>query len=48
VQKLQKATIFFVMSIRPCVCPHEHLGSHETDFCEIWYLWIFRKSAQKI
>jgi hypothetical protein len=26
----------------------EQLGSHWTDFHEIWYLWIFRKSVEKI
>jgi hypothetical protein len=26
----------------------EHLGSHWTDFLEIWYLSIFRKSIEKI
>jgi hypothetical protein len=26
----------------------EQLGSHWTDFCEIWYLNIFRKSVYKI
>ena len=33
------------------VCPSvrmEQLGSHWTDFYEIWYLNIFRKSAEKI
>ena len=26
----------------------EQLGSHWTDFREIWYFKIFKKSAQKI
>jgi len=26
----------------------EQLGSHWTDFHEIWYLCIFRKSVEKI
>ena len=33
------------------VCPSVHmeqLGSHWTDFHEIWYLSIFRKSVEKI
>jgi len=38
--KLRKATISFGMSVRM-----EQLGSHWTDFHEIWYLGIFRKSA---
>jgi len=32
--KLRKATISFVMSVRPSVCM-EQLGSHWTDFDEI-------------
>ena len=44
--KLQKVTISFVMSVRPSV-RMEQLGSHPTDFHEILYLWIFRKSVQK-
>ena len=45
--KLRNATISFVM----CVCPSlrmEQLVSHWTDFHEIWYLSIFRKSVEKI
>jgi hypothetical protein len=33
------------------VCPSvrmEQLGSHRTDFNEIWYLSVFRKSVEKI
>ena len=33
------------------VCPSvrtEQLGTHRTDFHEIWYLSIFRKSVEKI
>jgi len=33
------------------VCPSvrmEHTGSHETNFYEIWYFSIFRKSVEKI
>jgi hypothetical protein len=40
VRKIPKATISFVMS----VCP-EQLGSHWTDFNEIWYLSIFSRSS---
>ena len=29
------------------VRPHENLVSHWTDFHEIWYLNIFRKSVEK-
>jgi hypothetical protein len=35
------------MSVRPSV-RIEQLGSHLTDFHEIWYLSIFRKSVEKI
>jgi hypothetical protein len=41
--KFRKATISFVMSVRT-----EQLASHWTDFCEIWYLIVFRKSVQTI
>jgi hypothetical protein len=48
--KLQKAIISFVtsacLSVRPSV-PMEQFGSHWTDFNEIWYLRIFRKSVEK-
>jgi hypothetical protein len=40
----KRATIFFVMSVRPSVLM-ERLGSHWTDFHEILYLVIFRKSV---
>ena len=53
--KLRKATISFVVSVRPSVRPSvclsvrtEQLGSHWTDFDKIGYLSIFRKSVQKI
>jgi len=26
----------------------EQLGSHWTDFCEIWYMSIFRKYVERI
>ena len=38
--KLRKATISFVMSVRPSA-RIEQLGSHWTDFREILYLKIF-------
>jgi len=44
--KLRKATISFVMSVRPSV--RMELGSHWTDFHKIWYLSIFRKTVEKI
>jgi hypothetical protein len=44
---LRKATISFVMSVRPPV-RMEQLGSHLTDFLEIWYLNIFWKNVEKI
>jgi hypothetical protein len=50
--KLRKATISFVMpfclSVRPSVRPLKELGSHLTDFHEIWYVSIFRKYVDKI
>jgi hypothetical protein len=50
-EKSQKATITFVMSVRLpvrlSVCT-EHLGSHWTDFHEISYFNMFSKSVQKI
>jgi hypothetical protein len=45
--KLRKVTISFAMSVRPSV-RMEQLGYHWTDFHEIWYLRIFRKSVEKI
>jgi hypothetical protein len=36
------------MSIRPCMSVRmEQPGSHWTDFDEIWYLRLFRKSVEK-
>jgi hypothetical protein len=38
-------------SVRPSVRPSvrlEQLGSHWTDFYEIWYVRLFRKSVEKI
>jgi hypothetical protein len=45
--KLRKATISFVVSVRPSV-RIEQLGSHCRDFHEIWYLSNFQKSVEKI
>jgi hypothetical protein len=42
-EKLRKATISFVMSVRM-----EQLGSHWTECLGILYLRIFRKSVEKI
>ena len=47
VAKLRKATISFVRYVRLSV-QKEKLGSHWTDFHEIWYLSIFRKFVEKI
>ena len=44
--KLRKATISF-MSVRPCMSVRMEPGSHWTDFDEIWYLRLFRKSVEK-
>ena len=49
--KLRKATISFVMSVSSPVRPSVHmeqLGSHLTDFNEIWYVSSFRKCVEKI
>ena len=51
VSKMRKAIFSFVMSVRPSVrlsVSKEQLGSHWTDFDEIWYLRLFRKSVGKI
>jgi hypothetical protein len=45
--KLRKATTSCVMSVRPSV-RMEQLGSHWTDFHEMLYLKISRKTAEKI
>jgi len=44
--KLRRATISFVMSI--CPSASKQLGYHRTDFHEIRYLRIRRKTVQKI
>ena len=41
--KLRKAAVGFAVSVRM-----EQLGSHWTDFHEIWHLRIFRKYFEKI
>jgi len=46
VTKLRRATISYVMSVRPSVII-EQLGSHWMDFHEIWFDY-FQKSAEKI
>jgi len=43
---LRKVTISFVISVRLSV-RMEHLGSHWTDFHEVWDLSVFRKSVKK-
>ena len=45
--KLRKASISFLMSVSPSFRPFhmEQLGSHWTDFNEIWYLIVFRKKT---
>jgi hypothetical protein len=45
--KLRKATLSFVMSVRP-PARMESVGPHWTVFHEIWYPSIFRNSVQKI
>ena len=48
--KLRRTNIGFVMFVRMSVRPvrMEQLGSHWTDFHEIWYLRIFRKYVNRI
>jgi len=47
--QLRKGTISFIMSARVCLSVRmEQIGSHRTDFHEIWYLSNFRKSVQTI
>jgi hypothetical protein len=47
---LRKATVSFVMSVRPSVrsLNVKTLGSHWTDFHEILHLSIFRKSVEEM
>jgi hypothetical protein len=47
VRKTTKKTISIVMSVRPSV-RMKQLGPKWTDFHEMWYLSIFRKTAEKI
>jgi len=47
-EKLQKVTISFVMSVCPAVHQHGKFGSYGKDFHEILYLRIFRKYVEKI
>ena len=56
-EKLPNAAVSFVISVRQsicvCVCVSvsvrmEQLGSYWTDFDELWYLRLFRKSFEKI
>ena len=49
--KLRKATVSFVMSVRPSICPSvrmEQLGSNWMEFQAICYLRIFRKNCRNI
>ena len=49
--KLRKATISFVVCLRPHVCllvRMEKLGSHGTDFREVWCWVFFEKSVENI
>ena len=43
VHKLRKASISFVMSVRPSSVRKEQLGSKWMDFHEVWYFSIFPK-----
>ena len=49
--KLRKATVSFVMYVRPSIRPsvrNEQLGYHWTDFHKTRYLRIFRISVENI
>jgi len=46
--QLRKATISFVISVRPCVLPHGTTGVPLTNFHEILHLRNFRKSVKKM
>jgi hypothetical protein len=49
--KLRRATISSIICVCPSILPFvcmEQLGSHWTDFHEIWYLRIFHKSVEEI
>jgi len=46
--KLRRATINLVMSVRPSVHLSVQMEQHWTDFHEIWYLKIFRKSVENV
>jgi hypothetical protein len=46
-QNCEKRLLDFVIPVRPSV-RMEQLGSHWTDFHEIWYLIIILKSVEKI
>ena len=51
VYKMRKVTISFTMSVCSSIHPSvrmEQLGSHWTDFREIWYFSIFGKTVKKI
>ena len=47
VRKIPKPAISFVVFVRPSVCM-EQLRSYWTDFHDISYMGIFRKSVEKI
>ena len=46
-QNSEKRLLVSCMSVRPSI-RREQLGYHWTDFHEIWYLSIFRKTVEKI
>jgi len=48
--KLRRATVSFIMSVRPSVCLSvriEQISSHWTECDEIWYLSIFSKTCME-
>jgi len=47
-QKLRKASIAFVESVCLSVRPHEPTRLPRTDFYNILYFWIFRRSVRSI
>jgi hypothetical protein len=46
---LQNSTLSFVTCLSVCLSVRiEQLGSHQTDFCEIWCVSIFQNMSRKI
>ena len=46
--KLRKSPLVVVIPVRPSSLRTQQLGSHWTDFHEIWHLNIFREIVEKV